>query len=37
MTPAAKSLETILTRCGIALDVDQIQLLWRYHQMLAHG
>ncbi len=34
MTPAVKSLETILTRCGIALDVDQIQLLWRYHQML---
>jgi 16S rRNA (guanine(527)-N(7))-methyltransferase RsmG len=34
MTPAAKSLEAILTRCGIALAGEQIQLLWRYHQML---
>jgi len=34
MTPAAKSLEAILTRCGIALDGEQINLLWRYHQML---
>ena len=34
MTPAAKSLEAILTRSNIALDAEQIQLLWRYHQML---
>src|ERR1700733_2010924 len=34
MTPAAKSLEVILTRCGIALDGEQVNLLWRYHQML---
>jgi 16S rRNA (guanine(527)-N(7))-methyltransferase RsmG len=34
MTPAAQSLEAILTRCGIALDGEQIQLLWRYHRML---
>ena len=34
MTPAAQSLEAILTRCGIALDGEQIELLWRYHRML---
>src|SRR5260370_22336741 len=34
MTPAAQSLEAILTRYGIALDGEQIQLLWRYHRML---
>jgi 16S rRNA (guanine(527)-N(7))-methyltransferase RsmG len=34
MTPTATALEAILTRSSIALDRDQIQLLWRYHQML---
>src|SRR4029077_6310712 len=34
MTPAAKSLEAIVKRCGIVLDAEQIQLLWRYHRML---
>jgi 16S rRNA (guanine527-N7)-methyltransferase len=34
VTPGPKSLETILTRCGIALDGAQLELLWRYHQLL---
>jgi 16S rRNA (guanine527-N7)-methyltransferase len=29
-----KSLETILKRCGIVLEPAQLDLLWRYHQML---
>jgi len=27
-------LETILNRCGVVLDSDQLDRLWRYHQML---
>jgi 16S rRNA (guanine527-N7)-methyltransferase len=34
VTPRPKALETILVRCGIALDDSQVELLWRYHQLL---
>ncbi len=34
MTPGPHSLETILKRCGIGLDAAQLNLLWRYHQIL---
>ena len=34
LSPGPQSLETILKRCGIALDPAQLDLLWRYHQML---
>ena len=34
MSPGPHSLEAILKRCGIALDKPQLDLLWRYHQML---
>jgi 16S rRNA (guanine527-N7)-methyltransferase len=32
--PGRDALETILRRCGVALDQGQIDLLWSYHQML---
>jgi 16S rRNA (guanine(527)-N(7))-methyltransferase RsmG len=34
VTPGSRSLETILKRCGIAIDSEQIELLWQYHQLL---
>jgi 16S rRNA (guanine(527)-N(7))-methyltransferase RsmG len=34
VTPGPKALETILKHCGIALHGTQIELLWRYHQLL---
>ena len=34
VTPGPKALETILERCGIELEQVQLELLWRYHQML---
>ncbi len=34
MSPGPQLLETILKRCGIALDQAQLNLLWRYHQIL---
>jgi 16S rRNA (guanine(527)-N(7))-methyltransferase RsmG len=34
LSPGLQSLETILKRCGIALDHAQLELLWRYHQIL---
>jgi 16S rRNA (guanine(527)-N(7))-methyltransferase RsmG len=34
MLPGPQSLETILKRCGITLDPAQLNLLWRYHQIL---
>ena len=34
MSPGPQSLETILKRCGIVLDREQLDLLWRYHQIL---
>jgi 16S rRNA (guanine(527)-N(7))-methyltransferase RsmG len=34
MTPGRTSLETIVKRCGIALDQAQFDLLWGYHRML---
>ena len=34
MTPGPKALETILERCGVLLDHTQLDLLWRYHQIL---
>ncbi len=34
MPPGPRSLETILKRCGIAIDSEQIELLWQYHQLL---
>jgi len=34
VTPGPKSLETILKRCGIVLDGEQIESLWQYHQLL---
>jgi 16S rRNA (guanine(527)-N(7))-methyltransferase RsmG len=34
LTPGPQSLETILKRCGVALDPAQLNLLWRYHQIL---
>lgn len=32
--PGRSLLETILKRCGVVLDDDQLDLLWRYHKML---
>jgi 16S rRNA (guanine527-N7)-methyltransferase len=32
--PGRALLESILDRCGVALNSDQLDLLWRYHQML---
>lgn len=32
--PGRALLETILGRCGVVLDNDQLDLLWRYHKML---
>ncbi len=37
MSPGIKALEAILKRCGIALDTAQLELLWRYHQMLRNA
>ncbi len=34
MTPGPKALETILSRCGIRLELQQFDLLWRYHERL---
>jgi 16S rRNA (guanine527-N7)-methyltransferase len=34
LSPGPRSLETILNRCGITLDAAQLDLLWRYHQIL---
>ncbi len=34
VTPGPHSLQIILERCGIALEADQLEKLWRYHQML---
>jgi 16S rRNA (guanine(527)-N(7))-methyltransferase RsmG len=34
VTPGPKALETILQRCGIALDATQVETLWQYHRML---
>lgn len=34
MSPGPQLLDTILKRCGIALDREQLNLLWRYHQLL---
>ncbi len=34
MLPGPRSLETILNRCGIALQGEQLDLLWRYHRLL---
>ena len=34
MTPGLKSLDTILKECGIALELAQVENLWRYHRML---
>ncbi len=33
-SPGRALLATILNRCGVALDSDQLDRLWRYHQML---
>jgi 16S rRNA (guanine527-N7)-methyltransferase len=32
--PGPEALDEILNRCGIVLDGDQLQSLWRYHRML---
>jgi 16S rRNA (guanine527-N7)-methyltransferase len=32
--PGPRSLEAILKRCGIAIGADQVESLWRYHQLL---
>jgi 16S rRNA (guanine527-N7)-methyltransferase len=34
VTPGFKSLDAILRRCDIALDRDELNALWMYHQML---
>jgi 16S rRNA (guanine527-N7)-methyltransferase len=34
VTPGPKALEAILNRCGIRLDRQQIDTLWRYHERL---
>jgi 16S rRNA (guanine(527)-N(7))-methyltransferase RsmG len=34
VTPSPKALESILNRCGIRLDRQQIDRLWRYHERL---
>jgi 16S rRNA (guanine(527)-N(7))-methyltransferase RsmG len=34
LTPGPQSLEALLKRCRISLDGRQLDLLWRYHQML---
>ena len=34
MPPGPRSLETILKRCGIMLESEQIESLWQYHQLL---
>jgi 16S rRNA (guanine527-N7)-methyltransferase len=34
LRPGPKPLEGILKQCGISLDGAQLDLLWRYHQML---
>ena len=34
MSPGPQLLEAILKRCRITLDPRQLDLLWRYHQML---
>lgn len=34
LTPGPQSLDAILKRCRISLDARQLDLLWRYHQML---
>jgi 16S rRNA (guanine527-N7)-methyltransferase len=34
LKPGRQALETILQRCGIALDESQLDLLWRYHRLL---
>src|SRR3954467_3599736 len=34
MIPSRASLETILRRCGFALDPQQYDALWGYHRML---
>jgi 16S rRNA (guanine(527)-N(7))-methyltransferase RsmG len=34
VSPSQKSLGLILARCGIALDSERLERLWRYHQML---
>ena len=37
VTPGPKALETILSRCGIRLEPQQIDLLWRYHREAPRG
>jgi 16S rRNA (guanine(527)-N(7))-methyltransferase RsmG len=32
--PGPRSLETILNRCGVMLESEQIESLWQYHQLL---
>jgi 16S rRNA (guanine(527)-N(7))-methyltransferase RsmG len=34
VTPGPRALETILKRCGVVLDDEQIESLWQYHQLL---
>jgi 16S rRNA (guanine(527)-N(7))-methyltransferase RsmG len=34
MVPGPQSLEAILKRCGVTFDARQLDLLWRYHQIL---
>jgi 16S rRNA (guanine527-N7)-methyltransferase len=34
VTPGYKALDAILRRCAIALDRDELNALWMYHQML---
>lgn len=34
MKPGLPLLDTILRDCGVPLDADRLDLLWRYHQML---
>ena len=34
VTPGPKALDTIIQRCGIALNAAQVDTLWRYHRML---
>jgi 16S rRNA (guanine(527)-N(7))-methyltransferase RsmG len=34
MTPGRTSLESIIARCGIALDRSQLDQLWAYHRLL---
>ena len=34
MSPGPELLDAILQRCGMALDPAQLNLLWRYHQLL---